>query len=296
MSSKVFRVLLGAVIFIFVQMVSSQNFLRADDSRMEDDPTTRASIKSRHIFESEIDNTSNEIEVNESQFDFSKEFKAGELPVTFGLTVKEIDINENAGAASLPSRLVGKEILLGTKFPAPFLDSDHYFVGVDVIPSMHTDDWDFKSSAFRIPFRTYLIYKQSDEFILVLGATIRPQFDTVATPIIGVIYKPNDRLTFNLASSEPNITYKLNEQLMALAEFGFSMDEYEVTRNGQDGVVFKYNESSFGGGFKYDLTKNIEAMLTAGGVFGRYIEYRDKVDKTIPETGLYTNFKLSAKF
>lgn len=294
MSQKVSRIFISAAFFIFLNFMVQPASSHADDAMS--DPTTIVSMKSRHIFESDIDNTSNQVEVNESQFDFSKEFKAGELPLTFGITVKETDINENAGSASLPSRLVGKEFLLGTKFPAPFLDSDQYFIGIDLIPSMYTDDWDFKSSAFRLPFRTYLIYKQSDEFILVLGATIRPQYDTVATPIIGVIYKPNDRLTFNLASSDPNITYKLNDQLTALAEFSFSLDEYEVTRNGQDGVVFKYDESSIGGGFKYELTQNIEVLLTAGGVFGRYMEYRDKVDKTVPDAGIYTNFKVSAKF
>ncbi len=295
MSRKVFQVLFSAALFFLLNSSIQQKFLQAKDAEPNTDPAVETSIKSRHIFKSDVDASLGHIEVNEAQFDFTKDFKIHELPLTFGVTVKETDINENL-SANLPSRLVGEEFLLGAKFPTPFLDSEHYFIGLDVFPSMYTDDGDFKSSAFRIPFRTYLIYKQSDDFILVIGVNIRPQYDTVVVPVIGMTYKPNDRLSFNLATSDPNITYKINDKLTALLEFNDTIDEYEVTRNGQNGVVFKFNESSVGGGFKYEFTKNIEALITAGGVFGRYMEYRDKVDKTIPNAGVYTNFKLNAKF
>ena len=291
MRQIVFRTVLCVSLILSLNFAIQSRSLQAGET----DPTMNASLKSRYIFNSDPSAGSGHLSVNESRFDFSKDFKIRELPLTVGFTYRETGINENLDA-NLPSRLVAEEFQLGTRFPLPFMDSEHYFVGVDIFPSMYTDSGDFTSSAFRIPFRTYLIYKKDENFILVLGVKIRPEFDSVAIPVIGLIYKPNDRLTFNLASSDPSITYKIDDKLTALVELNENIDEYEVTRNGQEGVVFKFNESSVGGGFKYAFTKNIEAQWTTGGVFGRYMEYRDKVDKTVPDAGIYTSFKLSAKF
>ena len=275
---------LGAMCFIPSQAYSS-----------EDGASSEVMLKTRHIFESDVEATSNQIEINESQLEFRREIKAGELPLTFGFVAKHIDINEDL-AVELPSHLEGDSLILGTKFPMPFSSSDRYFVGVDIFPSMYTDDGEFKSGAFRIPFRVYGIYKESADFIVIAGVSIRPDYDTTALPILGIIYRPNDRLMFNLASDDPYISYKLNEQLTALWEIGFVTDEYEVTRDGQGGVVLKYSELSTGVGLRYDVTSNLQTSLAVGGVFSRRIEYRDDVGKVVADGGLYTNFKISAKF
>ena len=70
--------------------------------------------------------------------------------------------------------------------------------------------------------KTYLIYKPSEEFILVGGLSIRPDYDQTVLPLLGVIYKPNDRLSFNRASDDPNISYVLDERATAFVEFDYA--------------------------------------------------------------------------
>ncbi len=280
------------IIWAGISFVMIPNIVIAD---MDPDTSTELIARSRHIYKTDVDAVTGQIAVNESQFGFAQNFEIDRLPVTAGFKIKHIDINENI-PTNLPSELVGKELQLGVKLPAPWLDSDHYFVGVDIFPSMYTDDWDYKASAFRIPFRTYLIYKETEDLIWVAGILVRPQYHTSVLPVLGLIYRPNDRLSFNLASDDPNIAYKIDDKLTALAEFGLVTDEYEVTRGNQNGVVLKYSELSAGGGFKYDVTPNIQAKISIGAVFNRKIDYRDDVGKVHPDGGLYTDFKLSAKF
>ncbi len=253
-------------------------------------------MNSRYLPESDVNAMSGEVEIAESEFEIEYEFKAFEqLPVTLSLKQTHIDINENL-PVTLPSRLEGRQFGFSTKFPIPYVDLEHYFMGVDIFPSLYTDDWDWENSAFRIPFRAYVIYKPKEEFILVGGVSVRIDYDEEVLPVIGLIYKPNDRLSFNLASDDPNITYKINDTTSVFMEFGFRFDEYEVTRNGIKGVVLKYKEASSGVGVKYGVYQNLEASLSVGGVVSRRIRFRDDVGKVEPDSVVYGRGKLEYKF
>lgn len=216
----------------------------------------RVKMDSRYLSESDVASQFGNIQITESKLEVEYDLKAfGQLPLTFSLEGKHIDIDEDL-AQELPSHLEGRSLGLSVKFPVPFIDTEHYYLGLDVMPSLYTDKAQWESSAFRVPFRTYLIYKQSDQLIWVAGVTVRIDYDDEVMPLIGVIYKPTDRLSFNLASTDPYIEYKLTEQTAAFWEFGYVMDEYEVNRDGQKGVVLKYREASTGLGLRHKISQN----------------------------------------
>ncbi len=253
-------------------------------------------IKSRHIFDSDVKAMSGEIDIIETELKYDLDFKIeGELPVTLSLDFNHIDLNENI-PVNLPSHLEGRSFWFSTKFPMPFMDSEHYFMGVDIIPTLNTDSWKWRSGAFRLPFRIYGIYKESDSFILVAGVSVCPEYDTVVLPLLGLIYKPNDRLSFNLASSDPNISYKLTETTTLLWEFDYTLEEYEVTRSGTKGVVLKYREYSTGVGLQYKPCDYFRVVVSVGGVFNRRLDYRDGAGKVDPDAGLYTGGQINIKF
>lgn len=262
----------------------------------QEDAHVTIQMKDRQVFESDVNRMPGQISVNQSEFNLTYEYKAFDvLPVVLGFNYKHYDINEDL-SVNLPSRLEGRKFTLGTKFPIPFVESDGYYMGVDLMPSWYTDDWTWEDSAFRLPFRTYFIYKPSETFVFVVGATINVDADTPITPIIGINWQPDDRWNIHLATSEPTVTYKLTENWAVFGEYDATLDEYEVTRGTQNGVVLKVREATFGGGLKFNIEKWLEASLSTGLSTGRRFAYRDNVGKVDPDSAPYIKARFSVTF
>ncbi|MBI5150006.1 MAG: RNA methyltransferase [Candidatus Omnitrophica bacterium] len=261
-----------------------------------DEAPLTAGVQSRYAASSDIEATNSSIEVTTSQLNVVYQLKAfGELPVDLSLDVGHTDINED-DPLDLPSHLESRRFGLSTKFPAPFISDDRFFMGLDVFPTLNTDAWDWRSGAFRAPLRGYLIFKENDDFILVGGVSVRPDYEDKILPVIGLIYKPNDRWSFNFASDDPNISYKLNDATLLRWEINYVREEYEVTRGAQEGVVLQYREVSSGFGIEHKFTESFNGLVSVGGVFDRQFKYRDGEGKAAPESGGYVRARLSAIF
>jgi hypothetical protein len=254
-------------------------------------------LESRYLPDVDVDKQDGGLSIGETQFSFEHDFKVKErLPVTFTLSAKHIDINSDV-ATYLPSTLVGRSLGLGTKFPAPFTASPNYFIGVDVFAQMYTDGWDeTSSSAFRMPFRTYLIYRRDENFIVFGGLSIRPSFDSHVLPIAGFIYKPTPELAFNIASDNPTITYQVTPKTKLLLEGDFINDEYEVQHLGEKGRVLFYRELSAGTGVEHAFTDSIKGLVTVGTVFSRQLKYEDDTGKVQPDAGVYFKGRVTVNF
>lgn len=262
----------------------------------EDTAEVTATARARHTYTSDVEATGSEIAVTKTEVDGKYAFKLfEELPVEVSLGVGHIDITED-DPLDLPSRLESRRLGLSTKFPAPLIEDDRYFMGVDVFPTLNTDDGEWEAGAFRVLSRAYLIFKESDDFILIGGVSVRPEYDTPVLPVLGLIYRPNDQLSFNLAQDHPNITYQWTETTKVLVEFDYSLDEYEVTRGTQKGVVLKYREFASGFGMEHQFNESVVGALSAGAVFNRQLEYKDAVGKIAPDTGVYVSGRLTAAF
>ncbi len=279
--------------------VTYLNAFAAEEStapQVTDESHLTVLIKDRQIFKSDVHRMPGNIRVNQSDFELTYDDKAFDvLPVVFEFDYKHFDINENL-PVNLPSHLEGRKFRVGTKFPLPFTASDEYFMGVDLMPSWYTDDWTWENSAFRLPFRTYFIYKPSETFVFVVGTTVDVNSDNPVTPIIGINYQPNERWDIHLASSNPTISYKLNDYWSFFAEYDATLDEYEVTRAGQKGVVLKVREATLGAGVKYTIEKWLEASLSSGSSMARRFAYRDNVGKVDVDSAPYLKARLSVKF
>ncbi len=253
-------------------------------------------IQSQHIYSSDIEATGSEIDITSTNFGLGSKFKvAGQLPVEILLNIGHKDINTDS-PVDLPSHLEARRLKISVKFPAPFVSDDRFFMGIDILPTFNTDSWDWQSGAFRIPFRSYLIFKESDDFILVGGVTVRPEYEREVIPLFGLIYRPNDRLSFNLASDDPNISYKLTDRTLLRWEFQYAFDEYEVTRGAQEGVVLQYQEIASGFGIEHQFNDVFKGLLSTGVVLNRQLKYKDDVGKVAPDAGLYVNAQLTATF
>ncbi|MDD5255716.1 MAG: hypothetical protein PHR11_06675, partial [Candidatus Omnitrophica bacterium] len=133
-----------------------------------------------------------DVELFESGAEVSLEKKFfGRLPVTFSVASEYMGIDETT-TLGLPSHLTGVSFDAETTLPFSLVDKTYLRVGIT--PSFYGDDWDYGSSAFRIPVRAFLIHLPNERLTLLAGVAVYPDYENEVMPILGFIYKPNDRL------------------------------------------------------------------------------------------------------
>lgn len=260
------------------------------------DTYCEADTYARYLPSRSVESTSGKVEVVESEAEYRYGFKvAGKLPVKFSLTTQYIGIEDTLRTVELPSHLNGLSTDLETTLP--FFKVDKTYLRFGVSPSFYDDDWNFESSSFRIPSRYYLIYLPNAKLTYIAGVAVYPDYEDEVLPILGLIYKPNDRLTFNLVPKRPNISYSLNGRATLFVEGGRAFNsEFEVTRSGAKNTVLRYKETRVGAGIKYKINKSIEASVSGGGVFGRSLKYRDNEGgKVSIKDGAYTELRVEVK-
>lgn len=248
----------------------------------------------RYMPSRSVDAQSGKVEILEGDTEYSYEFKAfDKLPLKLSLDNKYIGI-ENTTSVKLPAHLVGLTTDIETTFP--FFNVDKTYLCLGMSPSFYGDDWSFRSSGFRLPSRAYLIHQPTDKWTFLAGVAFYPDFENEVLPILGFIYKPNDKLTFKITPKRPNINYILNDKITLFAEGGSTFGEFEVNKDNLKNVVLRYRETHLGAGIKYKVNKFIESSLSCGGIFGRSLKYRDdSLGKVDIKNGVYTELRLEIK-
>jgi hypothetical protein len=232
------------------------------------------------------------ISLVDSAWEYSYEFKAfDKLPVELSLDSRYIGIKKDeAVGVTLPAHLTG--LGAGIQATLPFFKFNKTYFRMKVAPAFYGDDWDAHSSSFRLPVQSFLIYQPDDRWTFVAGIAVYPDFEREVLPILGFIYKANDRLTFNLVPKGPNISYVFSPCLTLFVEGGFSSSEFEVSRDSLEGAVLRYNQNYLGTGMKFKLNKYVDVSLSAGGAFNRYLKYRDGLGKAGLKDNLYTQLRI----
>jgi hypothetical protein len=234
---------------------------------------------------------SGKVGIIDSASEYSYEIKAcDKLLVEFSTSARYIGI-ENSTAVKLPARLT--RVDFGVSTALPFFNFNNTYLAIELSPSFLTDNWNLRSSAFSLVQRYFLFYKFDEKLSFVCGLRIEPHFADPLTPILGFIYKPNDKLTFNIVPQRPEISYALDKKLTVFLEGDNSSDEFKVTKDNLKNAALQYNEMHLGAGFRYNFNKHVKGSLSCGSVFNRSIKYRqDSLGKVAMENGLYTEFRL----
>ncbi|MCM8795472.1 MAG: DUF6268 family outer membrane beta-barrel protein [Candidatus Omnitrophica bacterium] len=255
---------------------------------------TEENVSLRFMPAKAVDAQSGEIELIRTETEFSHKIKIkGSLPLRFALNSEYLSI-ENTTAVNLPAHLTAIGFDLETTLPFFNLKDTYFRLGLS--PSFFSDDWNFRASAFRLPMRYLLIHKPNDKLTLVAGLAIYPDFKNKCWPILGFIYQPNARFSFNLIPKKPNITYALNEKIDLFAEGGLSFEEFEVTKDNLKNVVLSYQEMRLGTGMTYKINKFFKSSFLIGGAFNRRFQYRDSLGKVEIKDGLYSEFRIETEF
>ena len=165
--------------------------------------------------------------------------------------------------------------------------SDNWLVMLDVTLGQYADDSSFDSSeAFRITGGGAGVYRSSDAWKWVLGATYVDRINTKILPIAGFIYTPNDDAEYRLVFPAPRLAWRLpwsdvpgaDERWFYVGgEFGggkWAVEQADGTSDRLDITdwrVFMGVERKIVGG----LSRRVEL----GYVFSRKLEYQSDHDE-----------------
>jgi len=226
----------------------------------------------------------------ETSYDF-KAFK--KLPVQFLVDVGYIGI-ENTTQVDTPSHLTSVSFDLETTLP--FFKLKDTYLRLGLSPSFNSDSWSFSSSDFCLPSRALLIYMPRENLIFVGGIAVYPGYEDKFIPFGGVIYKPNDRLAFNLVPKRANIIYDLTKKWSVFLEGDAMGREFNVKKDGVKGFTLRYKELHAGGGVKFKMNKYFNFYLSSGYMFNRTLKYRDSQGKISVKNNVYTEFRIESSF
>lgn len=234
------------------------------------------------------------ISVIESAAEYNYNFKLfGQLPIQLGVGAGNVNINaDDAVPVSLPTQL--KSVVFGAETTIPLFEIDKTYLRFGIMPSFYSDNWNFKANSFNLSSVAMIIYQPNKMLTLVAGVASLPGFEDPILPIMGLIYKPNDKLTFNLIPDRPNISYCLTDRFSVFVEGNLSGGEYKVTKDGSKAAL-GYNETHAGCGAKFRVNKYIDASLSTGRLFNHYLKYKDSLGKVNIKNGLYTEFRLEMR-
>ena len=281
-----FFLMAGFLLFVLIGVAQIQ-------AEEIEDPKVEAEAYFRYMPSRDRDQAPGEVGLIESGSEFSYNFKvAGKMPVTVSVGENFVGINQKNISVALPAHLTQITTDLDAYLPTPY---EKWYLGVGVCPSFNSDNWDGGSDSFRISERTFLVYQPKDELTFIVGVAFYPGYEDNIWPVLGMIYKPNDKLSFNLIPKRPNITYRFNERLAAFLTGGFEDEEFQVSR-GNGSAVLRYRQDRVGTGAEFDINKNIQSFVTVGGEFNRFLEYKDDIGKVQVKSGFYTEVRLQAKF
>jgi hypothetical protein len=286
----------GLVLFIIAVVLALSSLAGAETENKEESFAYQEfDSYLRYMPSRSIKTTSGKVEMIRSGNTYNYGFKAfGKLPVKLSLDTEYISIENTLRHVELPAHLVG--LSGGIETTLPFFRCKNTYFRLGLEPSFYSDDADFKSSAFRIPSYYYLIYLPNSKWIFLSGIAVYPDFEDEVLPIVGFIYKPNDKLSFNIVPKRPNITYALNNRVSLFTEGSLALNkEFEVKRDNAENVVLTYKETRLGSGIKFRFNRYIQASVSAGGLFKRRLRYRDNQGKVDIKDGLYTEFRVEIK-
>ncbi len=235
-----------------------------------------------------------EIAITQAESEYAYDFKAfGQLPIEFSFSTQYFNIAEKNVAPTLPAQLTG--LSAGVETTLPFFNLDNTYFRLKVMPSFYSNDWSARSSAFRIPVNSFLIYQPNDKWTFIAGTALRPDFEDVVFPIAGFIYKPDNKWTFNIIPDRPNICYAFSDRFSVFAEADMTYAEFEVNKDELKGAILKYNENHFGGGVKVKFNKYVEASLSSGYMCNRYLRYTDSQGKVDLKDDIYSEFRMEVR-
>lgn len=178
-------------------------------------------------------------------------------------------LTDDAGINAMPSALIA--VPVDVEWIWRYLNG--WSLEIGAAPGIYADAKGlFQASAISLPFRGVMYYNFSEETAVRFGAIIRPNWDMVLMPVVGVAWKPSEM--FRLEAGIPETLAEL--RLANLTLYG-RIDWLNVTFALKDDddkpERVTFNDWRFGAGAAIEFTETIRLAFEVGLLAGRDVSF-----------------------
>ena len=178
-------------------------------------------------------------------------------------------LTDDAGFNFMPSIL--------TALPFDFAWTWRYLNGwsfeLGATPGIYADAKGlFQGSAFGFPFRGCFYYALSSETSVRFGAEIRPGWDLVAMPLVGIAWQPTEMFIAELGLPRSFAELQLGP-VGLYGKIAWNNTTYALDADNGEPDSFTLNGWQFGAGVSISFTETIRLAAEAGVIAGRDITF-----------------------
>jgi hypothetical protein len=124
-------------------------------------------------------------------------------------------------------------------------------------------------------------YQLSDKLTLLGGLIYQEGYHRLPVlPIIGAIYRPDEKWTISLAAPSPGVTYAPTRDLSFHLGGEFSGGEYQLHEAALGAQVVRYRDFRVVGNTEFTIIARLKGELAAGYAFDREFVFYDVFDAT----------------
>jgi len=113
-------------------------------------------------------------------------------------------------------------------------------------------------------------YSSSQRLTLLAGLIYTPGYHSLQVlPMLGMVYRPDDRWTLSIAAPRPGVSYALTPELKLNLNAEYHGTEYQLHQESLGARVVRYRDFRFTGGAEWNLADRLTGELAAGWAVGR---------------------------
>lgn len=176
----------------------------------------------------------------------------------------------------IPNSLFG--VSLRAEFWIP--KGDYWLFQFFIEPSLFSDFHAINSDAFRLPGQAMAFYQYASAWQLAGGIAYLDRADITLLPAGGLIYKPNDRIRFDIIFPRPKFAWQygcdpcIEKWMYFLGEFGGN--SWAVSRPIGDDVL-SYRDIRILFGVEHKRKDSFSWLFETGIVVNRQVEYQSGI-------------------
>jgi hypothetical protein len=183
-------------------------------------------------------------------------------------------------AALLPGQLHSAS--LGIR--ADFFSSPQLSYSVLLAPTLAGDFRAIGADDLRVRLGLIGRYVASSKLVLLAGIIYQQGNHSLPVfPIVGAIYRPDERWTISVAAPRPGVSYAATKEVKLQLGGEFSSTEYQLHQQNLGARVIRYQDFRVLGGVEFNLTEIMKAEVAAGYAFNRRLTFYEQFAANRPD-------------
>jgi len=224
-------------------------------------------------------------------FGYIKDFGGGEMD--FNLAVRDILFLDSAGL-DLPNQL--GIVALDSGFT--LRNGSGTAVQIRLKPGLYTDLDEIDTDSFYLPVSFTLIRAFNRDFSGMVGLDVRPEFDRLLMPIVGVAWKISDDFRLEAGLPRSRFQWAVMPELKAYVALEWDNTSFHLRESSEgDERMMTVEDMRAYGGVQYRVSDILQFKGEIGSVFNRSVEFDSHTDgKVDVEDSVFVRFAIGSPF